>query len=177
MNKKGQSMSIDSATNSVIVLVVVILIAAMGAVGLGALQSGSDQTSTSTRLDVNTFTALNSTSVYFGDTDVEGAAPVSCVSPTFTNGTAAENITINITVGGAGNCYATLKGVAYNNTALSVNYTLTEKTYTTSYNVSKQGILSFRNFSEQMPTVGTMVGIGIILAVIFGIFVMMKNKE
>ena len=39
-----------------------------------------------------------------------------------------------------------------------------------SYNISGQGLSSLNNFSLQMPTVGTMLGVGLILVVVIGVF-------
>jgi hypothetical protein len=44
------------------------------------------------------------------------------------------------------------------------------------YNVSAQGLSGLTNFSVQMPTVGTMLGVGLILVVVIGVFAFFARR-
>lgn len=43
-------------------------------------------------------------------------------------------------------------------------------------NISGDGLSSLDNFSTQLPTVGTMLGVGLILAVVIGVFAFFARR-
>lgn len=45
------------------------------------------------------------------------------------------------------------------------------------YNVSQNGLSGLNNFGIQMPTVGTMLGVGLILAVVIGVFAFFARRQ
>lgn len=178
MNKKGQQISLGNGSYLVIALLLTILVAALGSVALTTIRDTTDLTATGTRADSNTVTALVATNVFFGDNDVYANPPVSCTAYQFFNGTNAVNATTNVTVGGAGNCYITNITSQYNNSAIQANYTLTFTTYDYGYNITINGNAGTLNYSAQTPTIGTMLGVGLIIAVIVGAFAMvMRGKQ
>lgn len=44
-------------------------------------------------------------------------------------------------------------------------------------NITDQGLSGLNNFSIQIPTVGTMLGVGLILAVVIGVFAYFARKQ
>lgn len=172
LKKKAQQLTFSGAPALVVTFALIILIAAAMAVGVNSFRDTSSNTVTLSSTDTNnTFTALNATAVTFS-TDHSDA--LTCSEVTIYNVTGT-NTTSLFTIS---SCSATLKEVNQNNTLHTAAYTYTFTGYLTAYNISSQGLTGLDNFSDQMPTVGTMLGVGLIIVVIisaFG-FMLMRNS-
>lgn len=173
MNRRATTVTLGNAPMLVLLVVAIIFFVAAGTVALSSFRSQSDMTGTNSRADSNSITALNSTAVYLSDYTAHGESALGCAAVSLFNASGIDHAA-QFTVSG---CYATLNNVTRNNTAYTVNYTLTEKTYLYSYNVSTNGLDGLKNFSIQIPTVGTMLGVGLILAVIIGGFLMLFARN
>jgi len=179
--KKAQFISLSNGPWLVTTIVIIVLVVGVGAVALNSFKTSSDTKSTSSAFYSDSeFTGINASYVDFKPTalvyDAEGNTNlIACSGTRIKNDSNNVDVTTNFTVSG---CTARLDWVAYNNTAFHANFTYTYNVYKHAYNVSNQGEKSLSNFSLQMPTVGTMLGVGLILVVIIGIFAYLsKGKE
>lgn len=85
-----------------------------------------------------------------------------------------------VTFGNASTLILTLVVVALVTAAGAVGLNSFQTSQTTNgyaYNITGQGLASLHNFSLQMPTIGTMVGVGLILAVVIGVFAYFSGKN
>jgi hypothetical protein len=174
MSKRGQAVTLSGSPMLIVTLILIVLLLGAGAVAIQSMRDSSDNTGTASYTDSNTFAASNTTATYFGDYDSKSNPAVTCASAVFYNGTNEVVVTGNMTLSGTGSCYAT-SDATYNGETITVNYTVSLTTYKYAYNVSEQGLDTSKNFSDQLPTVGTMIGVALILGVVFGIFVMFRR--
>ena len=165
MNKKGQAITFDTAPRLILLFVLIGMVLGAGVISLNSFNTSSRPTSGR----YVEFTAANSTAVSFNDTTV---SIYSCGTPVITNGTNHVDITYEFTIS---NCYATLKNNSYNN--LKVNATYTASLEGDQNKVLTNTVSGGLNMSQQLPTVGTILGVGLILVVVIGVFAYFAMRQ
>lgn len=162
LNKKAQAISLQSAPRFVLILILLGMLLGAGIIALSAFRTTARITAT----NANNFTALNQTSVRFAVTGELTCSGVSIVNSTLDDDTAAFTIT---------NCEALLTDNSQNNTNHRASYTAIRiSAASTTINNSMRGAT---NLSDQLPTVGTLLGVGLILIVVIGVFAFMAIKS
>jgi hypothetical protein len=171
--KKGQLISMANGPWLITMIVMIALIVAAGAVAINAFKTSPDTTAVGTDFYSDSeFVGINSTYVDFTPSDlvydgVGNAHIIGCSDAAIINDTDSIDLTTSFTVSG---CTARLDVVELNESTFHANFTYTYHVYKASYNVSNKGEVSLGNFSVQLPTTGTMLGVGLILVVVIGIF-------
>ena len=156
--KKGQAITFGNAPRLILLFVLIGMVLGAGVI---ALASFRDTTRTSTSGLSTTFTGSNTTATSFLAT----TATAPCTSVTIFNVT--NDITTSFTVTEA-DCTAIATVGNFNGITLTANYTaFTDSDTTTVIGNSIDGSV---NLSEQLPTVGTILGVGLILVVVIGVF-------
>lgn len=163
MNKKGQAITFQSAPGVILTLVLIGMVLGAGVIALAAFR---DSTVITTG-QVNNFTALNSTAVRFA-----ASTALTCSGTTFVNSTGQDD-TSSFTVS---DCTASLTDNTQNNTNHQATYTATveDTDAATAINNTISGAV---NVSQQLPTVGTLVGVGLILLVVVGTFLFFGKRQ
>jgi hypothetical protein len=153
MTKKAQVNKLTSFALTLVVFAIVL------AIGLSILTRMRDsQRSIGSAFDSNnTFTPLNATSVTFA----VGNA-LTCTGAAIVNNSGTD-VTSSFTVSG---CYATLKDVSQNNTAMTANYTFSYYEYSASYNASASNISAMGEIPGWVPVIIVAIIGGIVLFLI-----------
>lgn len=161
LTKKGQAITFENAPRLILLFIVIGMTLGAGTIALAAFRGTADVSTTQSRSD--TFTALNSTGVDFSpDPNID-----TCTNVNLFNGTNVVEVTSEFTIS---NCRATLFNNTINNTVTTANYTRTFDVATDSSNAINNSIIGAVNLSAQLPTVGTILGVGLILVVVIGVF-------
>lgn len=165
--KKGQ-VSLDKAPSLIITLGALALI--MGSLGI-MLSSFRDSSGMSQTLSIvetgDTFVASNGTNVDFADADAITCSNVAIYN---TSTVLTQNFTIS-------NCNALLFEPNVDGQTVSVNYTKTISGRLTQYNATTNGLNSVLNFSEQVPNVGTILGVTLIIISVLGAFALFLRGQ
>ena len=168
MKKKGQ-VSINNGPNVIISLAVLALITAAMLIGLRALYTNTAG-AVLTGTDLNsTFTAINATAISFNGTDHPEA--ITCGNVKIANSTNVDK-TASFTIDG---CTATLKDISQNNTGHTANYTYTYNQLGPEHTQLNNTALGLGNVSAQIPTIGTMMSIALVLGIVFAIFMFRRG--
>jgi len=178
MKKKAQAISLANSPSIVILLGFTVLLAAAIAISIQGLRDTSSLTGRSTEIEDNeSFTAFNDTAIdvttteqnrlFYGDSKIKFIAG-SCRSVDIWNISDA-NVTGLFTISG---CTVTLDADegAMNGTSMTANYTYDFNTYQYGYNITDRGLLAVFNISDQFPTIGTILGVALVIVVIVGSF-------
>lgn len=168
MNSKGQAVNLSGAPMLIVIIMFTILLASAAALALNAIRDSTGNTGTETLTEMQKNLAA-ATATYFANYDSYAQPASTCTVSTVYNTT--NNILVqgaaNRTISGAGNCYVNVSSTWGNVNVTSANvYT----TYAYGYNVSYFGLEGMMNFGEQLPTVGLVVGVAIVVTVVIGAF-------
>lgn len=174
MHKKAQSTNLQTAPSIIVILVLSVLLLGAGAVAITSMRTTGQATGTRTVTDSNDVAVTNVSATYYADTDENGVQYTLCSAIAVYNGTNARVATGNATFSN-NNCSA-IMDANYPSQTMEFNYTGTRTTYLTAYNASTQGLIGVDNMSTQLPTVGTMLGVGLLLAVVIGVFVLFQRR-
>ncbi len=162
LNKKAQAITLQSGPRFVLILILLGMLLGAGIIALSAFRTTARETVTT----ANNFTALNQTNVDFSRETELTCSGVSIVNSTLADNTASFTIT---------NCNALLTDNSQNNTNHRASYTAIRiSAASTTLNNSMTGAV---NLSAQLPTVGTLVGVGLILVVVIGVFAFMAVRS
>jgi len=166
LSKKG--FQIGDVPNLVVTFGVIAIVLGVVATILSNMNESNSATGSASKVDNNTFTALNETAVFFGDYDTKANAPLGCSNVNIYNATNANKTSV-FSVSG---CYATLaSAVSDNNTAFHAEYTLLFTTYTAQYNITQEGQEANMTLAGWQTTwviiVASAVVLGIVSAYLF----------
>jgi len=161
-NKKAQALNLSSAPRFVLILLLIGMLLGAGIIALSSFRTTARETVSS----ANNFTALNSTAVTFGKTDELTCSNVVIINSTLVDTTSKFVIT---------NCQAMLTDNSQNNTNHRATYTAIRTTAASQ--TLNNSIRGASNLSAQLPTVGTLLGVGLILTVVIGVFMFMLLRN
>lgn len=161
-NKKGQA-TLEGAPKLILLFVLIGMLLGSGIIALSSFRTSSR---TSGVAQVNNFTALNQTVVSFAVGQEVSCSGVSIVNSTGTTNTASFSVT---------NCSATLSDNSQNNTNHQATYTAVNNNEAT--DVLGDAVSGGVNLSTQLPTIGTLIGVSLILIVVIGVFAGMLLKK
>jgi len=159
MNKKAQQLTFENAGQFALILVLIGIIAGAGAI---ALASFRDTSYTARTKEVNNFTAQNATSVRFAASNA-----VTCTGVSFKNSSSQNYDATKFTIV---NCEAILKDNTQDGTNFEATYDADVINIVT--DITNNTLTGSEHFSLQLPTVGTLLGVALILLVVIGVFAM-----
>ena len=161
--KKGQSITFANAPRIVLVFILLGIVLGAGLISLSSMRNANYD---SVAEDTN-FTASNSTYVSFAEND----GVVEC-DDVIIYGQANALKTANFTIY---ECTAKLSATKPGNGAsFKASYTASEETQ--SSDILDETLTGGTNLSLQLPTVGTMLGVGLILTVVIGVFAFFAQR-
>ena len=162
LNRKAQAISLQSAPRFVLILILLGMLLGAGIIALSAFRTTARETVAA----ANNFTAVNATNV-----DFSVAGTLTCSGVTIINST-LEDTTSKFVIT---NCEALLTDNSQTATNHRASYTaIRTSAASDALNNSMRGAI---NISTQLPTVGTLVGVGLILVVVIGVFAFMAIKS
>lgn len=162
LNKKAQAITLQSGPRFVLILILVGMLLGAGIIALSAFRTTARETIT----NANNFTALNHTDVRFAVTGELTCSAVTIVNSSIVDTTSKFTIT---------NCNAFLTDNSQNNTNHRASYTAIRTSAASS--AIDNSMTGAVNISSQLPTVGTLVGVGLILVVVIGVFAFMAIRS
>ena len=172
--------SIEETPNMILTLVLIALVAGVGAFLLGSLREGIEPLD-ATSVSNETLTSVNTaTNVTLARSSIGNLSSISVYNNTVGNELiGANNYIIQETLGLAGEDLTSFNFIltadGWNNTDVNISYTITD--WNTKGTILNNGTIAVGNLSEQMPTVGTIFGIGLIISIIAIVFLTIGRRR
>lgn len=171
MSKKGQ---VTLTTSPSVILAFALLILVAGAMSIAVVSFRDTQLTSRTSLESDTFVSVNaSAKSYQSDANLQG-----CSSVVLYNGTNKDVVTSEFTlVSSTTNCTALLFNNTLNGVTITANYTKANDLLTDGYNASNNGATSLSNLSAQFSTIGTIIGVALLVGIVIGAFALFGSSR